>query len=274
MTLLAAMSTVIAPGPAWWGALVGGVGVAACASTAVLARWRGTRLRRELAAARHELDRAGHARTRVANRTQHLLSGALATVAIRSRRARRLAESGHHRTALEIHDVEQTALRALSDVRDLLVQDRSRTLDEELTAVRATLATGGVRVTVSGATGEVHRVQRLGRAVEELLVLTVREAATNVLRHADGSYCRIWLAERNGTLGLDMVNDGAVPEPLGLPPLAGRCLADLAERAACLGGSLTTGPLPGGRYRLSLRLPLSPGGLGVFAPLLPADSRA
>jgi signal transduction histidine kinase len=81
----------------------------------------------------------------------------------------------------------------------------------------------------------------------EHAVAVVREALSNVARHAGASQVAVDLETGNGVLSLRIADDGA-----GLPDGGRRSgLANLADRAAALGGTFTAGPgEPGGTVLL------------------------
>jgi PAS domain S-box-containing protein len=89
-------------------------------------------------------------------------------------------------------------------------------------------------------------------AVADHLVPTVREALSNVARHARASGVEVWLGVTD-TVRLVVVDDG-----IGIGSSTGRRsgLANLARRAALLGGSLSIEERPGGGTRLEWVVPL------------------
>jgi signal transduction histidine kinase len=86
-----------------------------------------------------------------------------------------------------------------------------------------------------------------------------QEAVTNVVRHSGADSCRIRVdrGEQEVTVEVDDRGRGGTPRPG-----SGFGLAGMRERAALLGGTLEAGPLPGGGFRVTARLPLpvGPGG--------------
>ena len=88
------------------------------------------------------------------------------------------------------------------------------------------------------------------------LAWTIREAVTNVIRHARASRCRIQLTTATGTALLEVVDDGVGPARHPAP--IGSGLAGLAERLAAAGGTVDTGPAERRGFRLRARLPMGP----------------
>ncbi|RAY14587.1 two-component sensor histidine kinase [Actinomadura craniellae] len=88
----------------------------------------------------------------------------------------------------------------------------------------------------------------------------VQEALSNVLRHAPGAEVRVEIDHLGDRLELRVANGPSPAGAPGSPP--GHGLLGMRERAAMLGGSLRTGPLPDGGYEVAAVLP----GAGEEAP--------
>ncbi|MGM0781398.1 MAG: ATP-binding protein [Actinomycetota bacterium] len=85
--------------------------------------------------------------------------------------------------------------------------------------------------------------------------MAVREATTNILRHASAGHARIELtAAGPDAVRLVIVNDGAPTADAGTGGTGGTGLAALAERAEAAGGSLTAAQA-GGEFTLTLTVP-------------------
>jgi len=102
-----------------------------------------------------------------------------------------------------------------------------------------------VRLIVSGS------VTRLDPGVELAAYRIVQEALTNARRHAAGAAVDVELRYAGDALRLRIRDNG--------PGLAdrhtGHGLLGMRERAAAVGGSLQTGPAPGGGFRIEAELP-------------------
>ena len=84
----------------------------------------------------------------------------------------------------------------------------------------------------------------------------VQEGLTNALRHAPGAPVRVRVEATDGAVSVVVENDAAVAHPTGLVG-SGRGLQGLGDRVRDLGGSLTAGALPGGRWAVRASLPTS-----------------
>lgn len=125
---------------------------------------------------------------------------------------------------------------------------RARVLD--------TVGTGGRALGVTPAvsfSGPVDTVTSDPVATE--LVAVLREALSNVARHARAD--RTWVAvdADGGLLTLSVTDDGTGPDP---DAPRGNGLRNAATRAARLGGTSTVGPGPDGGTTLRWQVPLGP----------------
>ncbi|MGW2157835.1 sensor histidine kinase [Nonomuraea sp. NPDC001699] len=204
-------------------------------------------------------------RLRFARDLHDTLGHTLTSITIRSQLAARLARTDPERAAREMADVERAARQALDEVRHAVAGCRVPSLSGELRAAAHSLNLAGIRLEISPAGGPVPA------AAETLLAWTVREAATNVVRHNRAHRCHIDLGVDGHTATVEIRDDGTATTPApeatgaeaagaGSAGLAGAVggngLTGLAERIAAVGGRLEAGPLPGGGYRLLARVPL------------------
>jgi signal transduction histidine kinase len=92
---------------------------------------------------------------------------------------------------------------------------------------------------------------RLDPGVELAAYHIVQEALTNARRHAAGAAADVELRYAGDVLRLRIRDNG----PGLADRQAGHGLLGMRERAAAVGGSLQTGPAPGGGFRVEAELP-------------------
>jgi two-component system sensor histidine kinase DesK len=130
----------------------------------------------------------------------------------------------------EVERLAKTAEREriARDLHDLLGHTLSLiTLKSELARARLALESAGVKLEYFTAPVELEPVR------ETALALALREAVTNVIRHAGARVCRIALAPTEGEVRLEVRDDGR-----GGTAAEGTGLAAMRERIAGLGGTL------------------------------------
>lgn len=205
----------------------------------------------ELRAAREEIARLAVAeeRLRFSRDLHDLLGHSLSVIVLKAELAHRMAERSPERTAQELGDIETVAREALGEVRDAVTGYRQQSLSQELETVAQTLHMAGIQVQVVGGAGA------LPGPLDAALAWTVREATTNVIRHARARRVRFDFARQDHLVRLQVVNDG-VP-PAAATPGAGTGLRGLQERLRSLGGDLRYGPGHVDGFTLTATLPLA-----------------
>ncbi len=153
----------------------------------------------------------------------------LSTVAVKSELAAELARRGDDRAPEQMLEVRRIAQDALREVRAVVDGYRAADLPTELAGAREILRSAGVEVLVAGED------LVLPPRAQEALAWVVREAVTNVVRHADAHRCVIELRTAAGAATLSISNDGA---RLAAAARTGSGLNGLRERLATVGGTL------------------------------------
>jgi len=183
-------------------------------------------------------------RERIARDLHDVLGHTLSVIVLKSELASKLVERDPVRAKAEMADVEQTARTALSEVRQAIGGYRSNGLAAELAQARATLETAGITV-------ECEQVPVAMPATQEsVLSLAVREAVTNVVRHAQAARCRLELKTADGICRLSIQDDG-----LGGFQPEGNGLTGMRERVEALGGTLQRETRGGTRLQITLPMP-------------------
>ncbi|MGI5183233.1 sensor histidine kinase [Dactylosporangium sp. CA-152071] len=139
-------------------------------------------------------------------------------------------------------------LRLLSDddaARDLLPEPSLAHL-RQLTGVAAA---AGCEVDLDVSVGP-----DVPAAVQVSAYRVVQEALTNALKHAGPVAVRVAVHQRKHQLEVGVVNDPPVAGHQPMPG-AGLGLIGMRERVALFGGTLSTGPLADGRWRVEATFP-------------------
>jgi two-component system sensor histidine kinase DesK len=206
----------------------------------------------ELEDARTELARLAVAaeRERFARDLHDLLGHSLSVIALKAELAGRLLAREPTDAEREIAEVQSVARKALGEVRDAVGGYRQPELEDELEGARVALSAAGVRA-------EVRRGGvALAPEVEAILAWTVREGATNVIRHSCARTCTVTIDSDQAGARAEVRDDG-LGAAAGRPqrPSNGHGLEGLAQRAASLGGRLEAGPLDSGGFRVAVTIP-------------------
>ena len=207
---------------------IGGVSITIVVSFVNLHFARYGRAQRRLRLAETEIKHlaATAERERIARDLHDVLGHTLSLIVLKSELASKLTTRDPERAAQEIADVEAVARKALQEVRETIRGIRP-SLSDELSRAQSLLKAAGVTTTIEQQPLHIDKVG------EETLAYLVREAATNVARHAKATSCSIKVHQRNGTALLEVHDNGtadAVSE--------GNGMRGMRERVEALGGSM------------------------------------
>jgi two-component system sensor histidine kinase DesK len=180
-------------------------------------------------------------RERIARDMHDILGHSLSLIVLKSELAGRLLETQPARAALEIAEIEVTARQALGEVRKTITGYRSEGFASELTRAAEILETAGVRL------HKPAKAPYLTPRHEATLSLVLREAVTNIVRHAGASECSIELSTAEDRTQLIIVDDGR-----GDIRQEGNGLRGMRERVQELGGSLSLESHRGTRLQIEL----------------------
>jgi len=203
------------------------------------------RANRELHDARADLARLAVAdeRERFARDLHDLLGHSLSVIALKAQLARRRLPGDPQSALDEVADIETVSRDALREVREAVSGYHKPALDAELQGARTALDAAGIETTIDRPAVE------LPAEVEAVLAWTVREAATNVIRHSGARHSTIRLVPALDQASVEIVDDG--PGVNGSDG-GGTGLNGLRERLRQAGGRLEAGPRddgPGFRVR-------------------------
>ena len=186
-------------------------------------------------------------RERIARDLHDVLGHTLSLIVLKSELAGRLIGADPARARGEIAEVEQTARRALSEVRETISGYRCEGLAAELARARQTLALAGVRFECT------EPPPRLTPLVESTLALIVRECVTNIVRHARAARCHLTIAANPEHTLLEISDDGR-----GGIEHEGNGLSGVRERLAALGGRIAIDSHQGTRLRVEIPAAATP----------------
>ena len=183
-------------------------------------------------------------RERIARDLHDVLGHTLSLITVKSELARRLIDRDSERAREELCSIEESARTALSEVRQAISGFNEQKLDEALEQARLTLRAADVQLDL-----QVDHQLDIPLPQQAMLSLVIREAVTNVLRHAAARVCRISLFVEDGDeLCLEIADDGR-----GTIRPDGNGVQGMRARVEALGGEFHLGNDGGGR--LVARIP-------------------
>ncbi|MDT3501867.1 sensor histidine kinase [Stenotrophomonas maltophilia] len=193
-------------------------------------------------------------RERIGRDLHDLLGHTLSLITLKLELARKLHDRHDARARQEIGEAEAIAREALAQVRSAVTGIRASDLAGELASARLLLECQQVHL-------QYAPPPPMPVEVERGLALILREAATNIARHAQATQARVDFMKEGKVLVMQIRDDGR-----GGMQAEGNGLSGMRERAAALGGYLTVQSPRGEGTVLSVRVPLS----AATVPLPPA----
>ncbi|MFB7124331.1 sensor histidine kinase [Kitasatospora sp. NPDC056273] len=200
-------------------------------------------------------------RLRIARDIHDVVTHSVGVIAIKASVANHVATTRPEEAREALAVIEDISRRALRDMRATLKVLR-REQDggagdlrpiqglTDLPALVRTAEAAGVRVDLRS---EYQEEPPNGVALSVFRI--VQEALTNVVKHAAPTRCRVRIAAVQGTLTIDITDEGPGPGHRPTVPGGGMGLVGMKERVAAHSGTFGAGPRPGGGFRIVVTLP-------------------
>ena len=193
-------------------------------------------------------------RVRIARELHDVVAHHVSVMGVQAGVARRLFDRDPAEAVAAIGSVETASRQAIADLQqlvgvlrrqeegdDLAPQPSLQRLPELVEHMRR--AGLPVELTVQGRRG------RLPAGVELSAYRIIQEALTNTLKHAGPAQAGVTVRYGNGSVELEVVDDGRGPPP-GRPRTGSKGLVGMRERVSLYGGRLDVGARPGGGFRV------------------------
>ncbi|MBK0054317.1 sensor histidine kinase [Stenotrophomonas sp. S39] len=184
-------------------------------------------------------------RERIGRDLHDLLGHTLSLITLKLELARKLYDRDDARARQEIGEAEAIAREALAQVRSAVTGIRASDLAGELASARLLLECQQVHLHYTVP-------PPMPVEVERGLALALREAATNIVRHAQATQARVEFMQEGRQLVMQIRDDGR-----GGLQAEGNGMCGMRERVAALGGQLQVQSGKGEGTLLTLRVPLA-----------------
>lgn len=220
VTVVAAVVTAVVLGEMWWMSLF----IPFFLMTTLLSAWT-VNIAKQLDRARitESALQVSEERLRFAQELHDTLGQRLAAISVKTELARALAARGDDRLDAELAELQSLAQASVAEMHDVVEGYRTVNLSTEITGSRQLLESAGITLTVEGDP------TALPEPLRETAAWLVREATTNVVKHADATWVRLTLTPDTVTVA----NDGVARDIERLSGLAG-----IRRRAEPSGASL------------------------------------
>lgn len=220
VTVVAAVVTAVVLGEMWWMSLF----IPFFLMTTLLSAWT-VNIAKQLDRARitESALQVSEERLRFAQELHDTLGQRLAAISVTTELARALAARGDDRLDAELAELQSLAQASVAEMHDVVEGYRTVNLSTEITGSRQLLESAGITLTVEGDP------TALPEPLRDTAAWLVREATTNVVKHADATWVRLTLTPDTVTVA----NDGVARDIERLSGLAG-----IRRRAEPSGASL------------------------------------
>lgn len=214
-------------------------------------------------------------RLRLARELHDIVSHSVSAMILQAAGAQTLVPRDEEQVRAALEAIETTGVHAMGELHRLLGLLRAADPDDDSDGSSAPPSLRDLNTVVSSARASGVEVEvvidgrptELDTSVDQAAYRVVQEALTNTIKHAGrGASARVHLEW--GVEGLTLtIRDRAGFEPQERAELSsGQGLNGLAERVHLVGGTLETGPVPGG-FLLRAHLPARPPALRQVAPI-------
>jgi two-component system sensor histidine kinase DesK len=182
-------------------------------------------------------------RERIGRDLHDLLGHTLSLITLKLELARKLSDRDPDASRRELSEAERVARHALAEVRSAVTGIRSADLAAELASARLLLESSQVHLHYEAPP------QGLPPDIERGLALILREAVTNIARHAHATRARIAFEAETRAVQLCVQDDGR-----GGVATDGNGLAGMRDRVRALQGTMTLESPRGGGTKLLVRV--------------------
>ncbi len=158
-------------------------------------------------------------RERIARDLHDVLGHTLSSITLKAELAGRLMDANPQRALAEINEVERISREALEEVRAAIHGYHAGDIRSELERAESLLTTAGIAVEQRWEPVDIDPAR------ERVLALILREAVTNVVRHAHAKMCRLALYRAGNEVRLEIDDNGrggAHAEGLGMQSIRSR----------------------------------------------------
>ncbi|WP_179278234.1 sensor histidine kinase [Rhodococcus sp. 15-649-2-2] len=199
--------------------------------------------------ARLQVDAERH---RISRDLHDVIGRTLVTALLRNQAAIQLFTVDPERAREQLDHVHQVLSAGQADLRRLTTGPILADLASELATVEAMCARLDIVCHAEVEPPEDENVDRVFAAI-------VREASTNMLKHAHPRRCSVRVAVESASHILEFTNDGITRDVAERIGVSGTGITDLTGQVARIGGQLTAECSTDGEFVVLARIPLSKG---------------
>jgi signal transduction histidine kinase len=205
--------------------------------------------------------RVDEERLRIARELHDVVAHTMATINVQAGVAAHVLSSRPEAVAESLQAIKAASKEGLRELRAILnvlrqADDADPTQPAPGTAQLEDLIAGARRAGLETTFTVTGPPVLLPAAVDLAAYRIVQESLTNAIRHAGPATATVFLSYHHDELQIDVTDTGRGQlAGAAAGQGGGHGLAGMRERAAAVGGTVETGPGPGGGFRVAARLP-------------------
>jgi len=204
-------------------------------------------------------------RARIARELHDLVAHSMGVIVIQAQGAQRALDTAPQQARAALGSIESTGRTGLEEMRRLLGllteapgQQATRSIHSQPTLAEVSDLVSRVRDAGLLVDLQVEGdIRTLSPGLELTGFRVVQEAVTNAYKHAGAVPAEVRLRYGPTSLEIEVTDDGGHPD--GHRTRGGHGLVGMRERVRLYGGTLETGPRPGGGFAVHARLPIEAG---------------
>ncbi|WP_332692827.1 sensor histidine kinase [Halalkalibacter lacteus] len=172
-------------------------------------------------------------RQRIARDLHDTLGQKLSLIGLKSDLARKLMDVNIDSAKVEIIDINQTARTALKEVREMVSDMRGAKIEDEIIHIQQILKAAQMEFRIEGNA----KLKSTPLLVENVVSMCLKEAVTNVVKHSQATYCKVFIQEAPDELQI-IVQDDGIGISDKIDSSKGNGLRGMRERLEFVNGSL------------------------------------
>lgn len=173
---------------------------------------------------------AENERNRIGRDLHDSLGHTFAMLSVKTELAQQFLQmKSYEKAGKELQEVHEISKQSMADVRRIIDNLKTRTLDEELVTIQAMLEMSGIQVQVQ----RQLNIASIAPNIQSSLSMVLLELATNIIKHAQASSCQIHLYSEKNRVITDVEDNGK-----GFKTVTGKELHSIQERVEALSGQV------------------------------------
>ena len=173
---------------------------------------------------------AENERNRIGRDLHDSLGHTFAMLSVKTELAQQFLQmKAYEKAGKELQEVHEISKQSMADVRRIIDNLKTRTLDDELVTIQVMLEMSGIQVQVLNQLN----IASIAPNIQSSLSMVLLELATNIIKHAQASSCQIHLYSEKNRVITDVEDNGK-----GFKTVTGKELHSIQERVEALSGQV------------------------------------